>query len=1471
MKLSQNQFIRLYAASTVVIFFNIGNLYAQTATVIEDTRAEKLAGDNVFAGEARCTNTLVRTFSVNTGGESVLDINLGLNLNHRIRGFVEGELKSPGGTIVRLFPETIGSRFADNYNLGLDDESPNADINDGDNDDTSPPLYDQARTAQPHGSFSNFDGESADGDWTLTLCNNRDAPCCSDPPRTLDYNSSRLGLMSAMLSDTGGSIDYPGRVEAEDALKGGQASVGNNLANFSGTGYVEGMNSNGSYVESNIKVAAAGEYYLSLQYSNNQSSAGSLNIYINGVKQVKTNLTSTNSSSTNWSTKTEIVYLKNGTNIIRYQHDADNAGSVSLDYLWLSLNRNNGVINRPILNEGIILLVEKYVQLPNTQTGSAPRLNTMAYSGGRKFIGEEKEGKIYEIIENNNGNASYSLFFNVAAAIELNTSRKLNTSNRVHGGLRGLAFHPEFNSNGIFYTSVMEDRPLDTGTHHYISDSNNPIDADGVLIEWTYDFTSGQVDELSYREVFRVGMPVYDHTIRQITFNDYANPGTGDYGLLYITHGDGSDQSTTAGSGQNNNALGKILRINPLRDGANSYSIPASNPFVNNSAYIDEIYALGFRNPHTISFNRDSSQNIHLIVGEPGRDNIEEVNRILPGGNYGWSNREGTFVHLMEGGGIVEGVSPLPDGEVNNGYIYPAAQFGHTGSIGNGFVGQAIAGGYVYTDTDASINHYIFTDFAALGRVFYCDFDSLVNSVVQLDITDQTRDDPAELSQCQIYQYTLYHDHDNSSQTPDLPVSNMREIIEIDDNYDQSGRADLRFGRDMDNTIYIMNKRNGWVYKISQILVPTDTDGDGVSDDDDAFPNDPYEWQDTDGDGTGDNADLCPGFDDSVDINNNSVPDDCERTTQSIENTISETIFGDNILAGAIRCSTTIERAFSFDTGGDIVTDVSLGLNVKHRNRGYVEGLLMSPAGTSINLFPQSISGSWRNNYDLELDDASPNSNIDDGSHDNTGAPLFNLDRTAQPSDSLTSFDGEAADGSWTLTLCNNMDKACCTGSSDTLTHNRSRLTLTTIPGVTLTDTDGDGVPDVDDAFPNDPSEWQDSDGDGIGDNSDPTPYGDTNQAPVVNAGQDQTVTASLSTQLIGTVTDDGLPMPANLSYQWSVTSGPSVLTFSDFSALTTTVTFATAGIYVLRLTATDSEFSVSDDLTVTVQTQSARYMELLKVSNVGFNWVAVSTVNTHTGPVVVCSVYYVNNSSPVITRLRDVQSGGFELRLQNPSGASSVQADDVHCLVMDTGAWQLPDGRLVEAQHYTSTITDGNSSWQGEAGNYINDYISPVVFGQVMSTNDPLWSVFWSRGSNRFSPANSSTLFTGKHVGEDANTTRTDEEIGFIVIESGVGNTDGLQYEVMLGPDSVMGLNEIVTYNFTQGFVNVPQIGIATMSAMDGGNGGWAVVTALTSSSITTGIDEDQVADSERFHATEQVGYFVTDFSGSIQVTPAP
>ena len=91
------------------------------------------------------------------------------------------------------------------------------------------------------------------------------------------------------------------------------------------------------------------------------------------------------------------------------------------------------------------------------------------------------------------------------------------------------------------------------------------------------------------------------------------------------------------------------------------------------------------------------------------------------------------------------------------------------------------------------------------------------------------------------------------------------------------------------------------------------------------------------------------------------------------------------------------------------------------------------------------------------------------------------------------------------------------------------------------------------------------------------------NQAPEVNAGPDQTIELPSTATLNGTVTDDALPRGSTVTKTWSVASGPGTVTFADAHDLATVVTFGAPGTYTLRLTADDTEFTVSDDVVVTV------------------------------------------------------------------------------------------------------------------------------------------------------------------------------------------------------------------------------------------------------------------------------------------------
>jgi hypothetical protein len=146
------------------------------------------------------------------------------------------------------------------------------------------------------------------------------------------------------------------------------------------------------------------------------------------------------------------------------------------------------------------------------------------------------------------------------------------------------------------------------------------------------------------------------------------------------------------------------------------------------------------------------------------------------------------------------------------------------------------------------------------------------------------------------------------------------------------------------------------------------------------------------------------------------------------------------------------------------------------------------------------------------------------------------------------------------------------------------------------------------------------------------------------------------------------------------------------------------------------------------------------------------------------------------------------------------------------------------------------------------------------MTTNDDQPSMFWTRGSSQGSAPTGSVLFTGKHVGEDSNRSRTDETIGYIVVESGSGVVNGVGFTAAVGAATIRSVdNGSNSYNFSS--INDPVSAVLTQSGMVGGNGSWAILrgaAAVDGNTLNLSTDEDQLADSERSHTSEKVAYWI-------------
>ena len=206
-------------------------------------------------------------------------------------------------------------------------------------------------------------------------------------------------------------------------------------------------------------------------------------------------------------------------------------------------------------------------------------------------------------------------------------------------GLLGLAFHPQFKSNGRFYV-YYQLRPRPGGPQEG-SNWNNL----SRISEFRVSGANPNVADLgSEKIILQWDDPQSNH-----------NGGTIEFGpdkYLYIAIGDGGGANdvgpghvadwypvNAGGNAQNieANLFGKILRIDV--NSGNPYGIPADNPFVNKPGR-DEIYAYGFRNPFRFSFDMGGAHN--LYAGDAGQVLYEEVSVVKKGGNYGWNVKEAT-------------------------------------------------------------------------------------------------------------------------------------------------------------------------------------------------------------------------------------------------------------------------------------------------------------------------------------------------------------------------------------------------------------------------------------------------------------------------------------------------------------------------------------------------------------------------------------------------------------------------------------------------------------------------------------------------------------------------------------------------------------------------------------------------------------------------------------------------------------
>jgi glucose/arabinose dehydrogenase len=273
----------------------------------------------------------------------------------------------------------------------------------------------------------------------------------------------------------------------------------------------------------------------------------------------------------------------------------------------------------------------------------------------------------------------------------------LNIADRVHQGggergLLGLAFHPEYQTNGFFYVNYTDNSGGDTRISRFqvsSADANIAVPGSEVIL-------------------LEMDQPYSNHNAGDLNFSP-------EDGYLYIAMGDGGSGGDPQNRSQNLSCLlGKMLRINVDGGGlpastsqsggscdftsSTHYTIPADNPFATSNTVRREIWSIGWRNPWRFAFD---PLNGNMWVADVGQGAWEEVDFELSGTsglNYGWRCYEGAHAHNTSG------CSPA------SSYVSPVFEYDHT-SAG----GFSITGGCVYRGTDFPnmVGHYVLADYVS--------------------------------------------------------------------------------------------------------------------------------------------------------------------------------------------------------------------------------------------------------------------------------------------------------------------------------------------------------------------------------------------------------------------------------------------------------------------------------------------------------------------------------------------------------------------------------------------------------------------------------------------------------------------------------------------------------------------------------------------------------------------------------------
>ena len=367
-----------------------------------------------------------------------------------------------------------------------------------------------------------------------------------------------------------------------------------------------------------------------------------------------------------------------------------------------------GRLVAPIKKSELTIELEEIVQLPLIDTTAYLGVVTLRThpSGDGTLFASDQNGVIYKINEGKS-----SVYLDIRNEIE-----DFQSGPGIATGLGSFDFHPDFLNNGLIYISHAETFKGQKADYTATLDSLES-EVQWVIAEWKVDDVKAPVFKGTHRELLRTHAPNFAHGCQEVAFIPELNKNDPDYGLLYIGYGDGGSNNIKHPELGHHlkSFLGTIIRIDPKGNNSKNgnYGIPVSNPFANDpdTTIVKEIYAYGFRNPHRMSWDHSSGN--MMIATDIGEANIEEINIIENGGDYGWPNREGEYgIETLKD---LKSVYKLSETETSL-YKNPYAQYDHED-------GNAISGGHVYDGNLEALKHkYIFGDIVT-GKLFYTDIN----------------------------------------------------------------------------------------------------------------------------------------------------------------------------------------------------------------------------------------------------------------------------------------------------------------------------------------------------------------------------------------------------------------------------------------------------------------------------------------------------------------------------------------------------------------------------------------------------------------------------------------------------------------------------------------------------------------------------------------------------------------------------